>query len=579
MLVSGWIEKEAIVVSLCFIFSAAAIHATTDSPIYSTPQIWYSLLAIAVYRFFKLMQHDTTGSSDIRLAELMAALSLATDLGMGQPLEWALCACVLAVRLGDTLGLSEEQLREVYYQALLRYIGCNAETHMLAAVVGDEIALRNDLATVDNGNQVQVISLIARYISQANAGASALQLAQEIMRGVLATGRNIKDFFTGHCEVAQRLAERLGFGEPIVQALGQLYARWDGKGIPALKGEAIALSVRIVTLAQDAVTFHRLSGADAAVAVARQRAGGAYDPHMVERFCQVAPRLLAGLEDEPSWNMVLGIEPGPRLYLSEAQFDSACRAMADFADIKSPYTLGHSSGVAELAAEAARRCGLPETDALAVRQAGMLHDIGRVGISAGIWGKAGPLSEREWEKVRLHPYYTERVLARPNALGRLGALASQHHERLDGSGYHRGAPAAMLSPSARILAAADVYHALTEPRPHRPARLPDQAAQELHREVRAGRLDGDAVSGVLEAAGHRVRPARRELVAGLSPRELEVLRLLARGHTMQQMAEKLVISRKTVDSHIQNIYIKIGVSTRAGATLFAMEQRLLADEA
>jgi HD-GYP domain-containing protein (c-di-GMP phosphodiesterase class II)/DNA-binding CsgD family transcriptional regulator len=524
------------------------------------------------------MQHDITGSTDIRLGELMAALSLATDLGMGQPLEWALCACVLAVRLGDTLGLGEEQLREVYYQALLRYIGCNAETHMLAAIVGDEIALRTDFATVDNGNPVQVLSLITRYISQANAGASSLQLAQAMMRGVLATGRNIKDFFTGHCEVAQRLAERLGFGEAIVLALGQLYARWDGKGIPALKGEAVALPVRIVTLAQDAVTFHRLGGVEAAITVARQRAGGAYDPHIVERFCQAAVQLLADLEDEPSWEAVLAIEPGPRLFLTEAQFDSACHAIADFADIKSPYTLGHSSGVAELAAQAAQRCGLPQADVLAIRRAGMLHDIGRVGISAGIWGKAGPLSEREWEKVRLHPYYTERVLARPNALGRLGALASQHHERLDGTGYHRGAPAAMLSPSARILAAADVYQALTEPRPHRPARAASQAAEELQREVRAGRLDGDAVSGVLAAAGHRAPFIRRELVAGLSPRELEVLRLLARGNSMKQIAARLIISEKTVDNHIQHIYNKIGVSTRAGATLFAMEQDLLLAE-
>ncbi len=521
------------------------------------------------------MSHDTTGTTDIRLAELMAALSLATDLGMGQPLEWALCACVLAVRLGDALGFSEEELREIYYQALLRYIGCNAETHMLAALEGDEIALRTDFATIDNGNLAQVIGLMTRHIRQANAGASRLELAQVIVRNLLLSARDTPGFFSGHCEVAQRLAARMGFGERIVHALGQLYARWDGKGIPALKGEAIAPAVRVVTLAQDAITFHRLGGVDAALAVARRRKGGAYDPAMVEQFCRAAPTLLAGLEDEPSWQAVLAIEPGPRLYLTEAQLDTACQAIADFADIKSPYTLGHSTGVAALAADAARRCGLPADDAIAIRRAGLLHDIGRVGISAGIWGKPGPLSSREWEQVRLHPYHTERILARPTALARLGGLAALHHERLDGSGYHRAAPASILTPSARILAAADAYRAMTELRPHRPACAAEDAAAELRREVLAGRLDPDATAGVLAAAGHPAHTGRRALVAGLSTREIEVLRLLARGHSIKQIAATLTISSKTADNHIQHIYAKIGANTRAGATLFAMESDLL----
>jgi HD-GYP domain-containing protein (c-di-GMP phosphodiesterase class II) len=176
----------------------------------------------------------------------------------------------------------------------------------------------------------------------------------------------------------------------------------------------------------------------------------------------------------------------------------------------------------------------------------------------------------------MHPYYTERVLARPPALARLGTLASLHHERLDGSGYHRGVPASMLSPAARILAAADVYHAMIEPRPYRPARTPGTAAAELRREVRAGRLDSEAVNGVLGAAGQQVRSTRRVLVAGLSEREVEVLRLLARGHTKKHIAQLLVISQKTVDQHTMHIYNKIAVSTRAAATLFAIEHNLLA---
>jgi len=540
--------------------------------------MWYSLAheysTDSVIRV-EDMQYDTTGTSDIRLAELMAALSLATDLGMGQPLEFALCSCVLAVRLGDLCGLGEGELREVYYQALLRYIGCNAETHMLAAIVGDEIALRTEYIAVDSGKPAQVLGMMARYIRQANAGVSPLQMAHTVVRGLLTAANTIGDFFSGHCEVAQRLAERMGFEEPVVRALGQLYARWDGKGIPALKGEAIAPAVRIVALAQDAVTFQRLGGVDAAIAAARERAGGAYDPRIAELFRQHAAKLMADLTDEPSWDAVLALEPGPRRYLTEAQLDTACHAMADFADLKSPYTIGHSSGVAELAAGAARQAGLPADDIAAIRRAALLHDIGRVGVSAGIWGKPGALSEREWERVRMHPYYTERILARPSALARLGALASHHHERLDGSGYHRGAPAAVLSPAARILAAADAYHAMTELRPHRSEHTPEQAADILKWDVQRGRLDAEAVSNVLAAAGQRVPAKRKELVAGLSEREVEVLRLVARGLSIKHMAQQLTVAPKTVDNHIQHIYAKIGVTTRAGATLFATEHNLL----
>jgi HD-GYP domain-containing protein (c-di-GMP phosphodiesterase class II) len=519
--------------------------------------------------------NQSSAPSDIRLAELMAALSIATDLGMGQPLEFALCSCVLALRLGEACGMAELELRSVYYQALLRYIGCNAETHMLSAIVGDELAMRGEYIAVDSGSPAQVLGVVSRYIRQANAGASPLQLAQALLSGLAGAARFTPGFFAGHCEVAQRLAERMGFEEPIVRALGQLYARWDGKGIPALKGEAIAPAVRVVTLAQDMVTFHRLGGRDAAVAVARERSGGAYDPALVERFCARADTLLAGLADEPSWDAVLALEPGSRRRLSAPQLDAACRAIADFADLKSPFTLGHSGGVAALAAGAARQCGLPASDVEMLWLAGLLHDVGRVGVSAGIWAKPGPLTEREWERVRLHPYYTERILARPAPLARLGVLAASHHERLDGSGYHRGTPGTLLSPAARILAAADVYQALTEPRPHRQAHTSESAAAALGREARAGRLDPDAVAGVLAAAGHRTRPARRELVAGLSPRELEVLRLIARGQSIRQIAKALTISDKTVDNHIQHIYNKIGASTRAGATLFAIEHDLL----
>jgi HD-GYP domain-containing protein (c-di-GMP phosphodiesterase class II) len=515
------------------------------------------------------MSNAPARSTNLRLAELMVALSMATDLGMGQPMEYAMTTSIVAVRLGEAAGLSEAELRDTYYEALLRYIGCNADTYWAASIFGDELALRADFAKLDSADQARVFELTLRYIREANPGADPLQLAQAVLPQ-LATS-----FFPGHCEVAQRLATRLGFPESFVRTVGQIYARWDGKGIPALQGEAISPAMLVVGLAQDAVTFYRLGGAEAATTMARQRRGGAHSPKLVEIFCARATQLLAGLEAEPTWPAVLALEPGAQRTLNEVEFDNACEAIADYTDIKSPYFLNHSRRVAELAARAAEHCGLPMNAVKLIRRAGYLHDIGKVGISAGIWSKSGLLNDREWEKVRLHPYYTERVLARSPELARIGALAALHHERLDGSGYFRGLTAPMLSLAARILAAANTYCALTERRSHRPARSFEQAADELKREAKAGRLDGEIINAVLAAAGHRAPPVKKAVVAGLSEREVEVLRLLARGHTMKQMAAELTISFKTIDRHIQNLYTKINVSTRAAATLFAMENHLL----
>jgi HD-GYP domain-containing protein (c-di-GMP phosphodiesterase class II) len=284
--------------------------------------------------------------------------------------------------------------------------------------------------------------------------------------------------------------------------------------------------------------------------------------------------LFEGLDAAASWDAVQALEPEPHVVLGEAEFDEACLAMADFTDIKSPFTFGHSRAVAELAAEAGRSCGLPQADVTTLRRAALLHDLGQVAISSGIFAKTSALNDSERERIRLHPYHAERILARPEALARLGQLASLHHERLNGSGYHRGARGEALSPSARILAAAEMYRALVEARPHRPAFTPDQAAVTLRGEVREGRLDGEAVAAVLEAAGHRVAPVRRELIAGLTAREMDVLRLIARGKSMKEIGASLGISPKTADNHIQNLYDKIGVRTRAGATLFAIEHGL-----
>jgi HD-GYP domain-containing protein (c-di-GMP phosphodiesterase class II) len=508
----------------------------------------------------------------LRTAELVAALSLATDLGIGEPLEHGLRTTVVAVRLADRLGLEERVRRAVYYVAQLRYAGCTAESHLDAALFGDEIAVRAEMLPAMFGSRAELFIAIARKM---RADESLPGRAAAIARALFQLKSAFSKFAAGHCEVTQALALRLGLGPEIQLALGDVFERWDGKGFSeSRRGEDVPLPVRLMQIAEDADVQYGLGGVDRAVAVVRERAGSAFDPVVADAFCRNAPELLGGLDAPTIWDEAVAAEPGAPAMLEGAQVDEGLRVLADFADLKSLYMLGHSTRVAALAAAAGGRAGLSATECVTLGRAGLVHDLGRVAISTSIWNKAGPLSHDEEEKVRLHPYYSERVLQRPDLLRQLCAIACRHQERLDGSGYPRGASAGDLSGSHRILAAANAYQAMTESRPHRPAHRSERAAELLREEVRMGRLDGDAVSAVLESGGHEAGELAPPRPAGITEREAEVLALVARGLMTKQIAHQLGISPKTADRHIQHIYEKIGVSTRAGATLFAMRHGL-----
>jgi HD-GYP domain-containing protein (c-di-GMP phosphodiesterase class II) len=330
----------------------------------------------------------------------------------------------------------------------------------------------------------------------------------------------------------------------------------------------------VVQIAECATVHAAIGGPDAAAAIVSERAGAAFDPQLAATFAGSAAELLAAAPDGSLWDGVLAAAPGGTAALAPHSLDEALAAMGEFSDLKSPYTVGHSAGVARLAEAAAGHAGLPASDAVHLRRSGLVHDLGRVCVSSTVWEKESSLTPDEWEQVRLHPYHGDRLLARSPGLAALAATASLHHERCDGSGYHRGVDGRSLPLPARLLAAADVYHAMIEPRAHRPAHSPEEAVGQLRDESRRGTLDADAVECVLIAAGQRPR-RRRPGVAGLTAREVDVLRLVARGLATKQIAAELVITPKTADSHIQHIYTKIGVSTRAAATVFAMRQELL----
>jgi HD-GYP domain-containing protein (c-di-GMP phosphodiesterase class II) len=504
-------------------------------------------------------------SSSFRLAEVVASLSLATDLSTGQPLEHGLRRTLLAVWLGEELGIDAEDLGTAYYVALLGSVGCILDGAVFSEFLRDEIAVRSEMASLDPSRQLQVAAFFARRVGAGEPPWRRLRKLVTISRQQESVCR----------DVALQVGGLLDLGPAIKEALGQCDETWNGKGsVLGLKGEEIQLAARLFMVCHDVEVFNRLGGVDAAMSVVRERAGRVYDPKIAACFARVGPSLINRLQSEPAWETVMAAEPAPTRLLSTSDFEAVAHKLANFVDMRSPFTVGHSPGVAALVDGAARGLNFSAGDTATLRQAGLLHDLGRAGVPVSAWNKREPLREEEWQGMMRHPSLTELVLARSNALGHLGTLAGLHHERVDGSGY-RGIGASSLPASARILAAADWFQTKLEARPHRAALTPEMAAEEFRQQVRAGRFDSEIVDAVLSAAGQRQQPAKRELPAGLSEREAEVLGLAVRGLTNRQIADLLVVSPKTVGHHLENIYAKIGVSTRVGATLFALQHGLV----
>jgi len=514
------------------------------------------------------------GERSARLAELVAALSLGVDLGFGQPMEHVLRQCLIALRLAGQAGLGDQDRMAVYYTALLVNVGCHADAHEQAKWFGDDITLKSGKYGHELGSVRGVLATM-RLVGSGNPPLHRFRVGLEF---AFSGHRQLDGMIAQHARLARTLAEQLRLPEVVSDSIGAAYEQWDGRGWPGtLKGGAIPVASRLAQLAEFTEVAHRVGGVAGATALARRRSGKQFDPTLAALLCASADQVFGELDTVPAWQTVIAAEPALAVELSAEQLDGALMAIANFVDLKSPFTLGHSVAVAELAEDAGRRLGLPPDQVLALRRAGFVHGFGRLGVSNSIWDRPGPLSAGEWERVRMYPYLTERMLHQSAALAPLGEIAVQHRERLDGSGYPRGLSGGAISRLARVLGAADAYTSMREPRPHRPARSAAEAVTELRAEVRAGRLDGAAVDAVLEAAGHRL-PRRREAIAGLTAREVEVLILLARGLSNRQIAERLVITPKTAGNHVEHIYAKIGASSRAGAAMFALQHGLLPEE-
>jgi HD-GYP domain-containing protein (c-di-GMP phosphodiesterase class II) len=509
----------------------------------------------------------------VRLAELVAALSLGIDLGFGQPMEHVLRQCLIGLRIAERVGLDDQARATVYYTSLLISVGCHTDAHEQAKWFGDDIQTKALKFTIEPG-----LRGAAKAWSSFGAGKPPLHRFRMGLEFMLSGRREADGMIARHAKLAQMFAEQLGLPSAVGTALVAGYEHWNGGGWPGkLSGEKIPVASRIAQLAEYVEVAYRLGGTSAVTEVARKRGGKQFDPALTNLLCNRADDILAGLESVRAWDAVIDAEPALTALLSEEQCDQALLAIANFVNLKSPFTLGHSAAVAALATAAGAGLGFPAQELRTMRRAGWVHDFGRLGISNAIWDKPGPLGAGEWERVRMHPYFTERMLQHSPLLAPLGAIALQHRERLDGSGYPRKLSGAAISLPAKILGAADAYQAMREPRPHRAALSADDAAKALRVEVRAGRLDGDAVEAVLDAAGHRVM-RRREGPAGLTVREVEVLRLVALGLSTKQIAEKLSMSPKTAGNHIEHIYSKIDANNRVAASLFAVQHGLLPEE-
>ena len=487
----------------------------------------------------------------VRLAELVAALSLGIDLGFGQPMEHVLRQCLIALRLAERLGLDEEQRADVYYTSLLINVGCHSDAHEQAKWFGDDFASK----AIKYDHEPRSLRMAATGLSYLGRGHPPLHRFRLGLEFVLSGRREVDGMIESHAQIARMLGNQLGLSEAVLDGLAASYERWDGRGWPGdLKGDQVPLPSRISQLAEYVEVANRIDGVAGATRMARQRRCKQFDPQVVDVLLGDAAGILPAPDDASSWSAVVDSEPGLAVRIDEERFDRALEAIAGFVDLKSPYFLGHARAVADLAAESAGGLGLGDDAVKHVRRAGLVHDFGRLGVSNAILDKAGPLGAGEWERLRLQDYITERMLKQSEALAPLA----------------RGALPAQLG---RILDAANAYQAMREPRPHREALEPDQAAAEL----RAGPFDHDAVEAVLAAAGHRVA-RRREAPAGLTPREVEVLRLLARGLSNKEIAQRLFISPKTVGNHAEHIYAKIDAQSRAAAAYFAMQQGLLPEE-
>jgi len=471
----------------------------------------------------------------------------------------------------------------LFYAELLMDAGCTAWTSQLAAaILGDEIVARREWVFFTNpNNPIEVLNWLRTYVA---ADAPVPARSRQALKFALHGKDSTREGFRNTCESARRFAQRLGMPEDVQAALFSVFEQWDGKGPHGTVGESIPIVSRIVYVTSFLEAFSSIGGRSATTLLAEKKRGNAFDPVVVDAFLSLAEDEVFwdGLEQESAWTSVSGLEPpSPYQFLREDQLEDVALAFADFADLKTFYTAGHSRRTADLAESMARQLRLPHDDVSTIRRAAMMHDIGLVTVPSFVLQKPNAkLTTVEWEGLRLHPYQGERILARVPAFEPVLPLVAAHHERMDGQGYYRGLSGSQIPLGARVIAVADQFDTLTHETPDHPALPLEDTLNRIQSEMSRGFWPDavEALGQVVQGGGHGRRMEKvkvREWPAGLTDREVEIVRLLTRGLSRREMAAQLFLSEHTVRHHLEHIYNKIGVSTRVAATLFAVEQGLL----
>jgi HD-GYP domain-containing protein (c-di-GMP phosphodiesterase class II) len=432
---------------------------------------------------------------EIRLSEIIAALSHALDVTGGQPMGHAERSCLIGLRLADATGLDSGQRASLFYALLLKDAGCSTNSAAMAETFGtDEHTVKREYRLLDPSRPAQSL----RYVRRTVAPDGSLRDRARHLRAVVALGDDgVRRLEQMRCERGAEIARCIDLDEDTAGAIRQLDERWDGSGYPGgLAGEDISPLARVMCLAQTMEVFWQQGGPPAACAVARERRGTWFDPALVDAIA-------AFEHDAAFWASltnadVNALEPADRVQRADdARLDRVAEAFAGIVDAKSPFTARHSAGVAAIAVGIADTMGLDAGTRRLLRRAGLLHDVGKLGVSNRILDKPGRLTEDEWAAVCRHPELSLAILSPVPALADVARLAVEHHERLDGSGYPYGLVAHELDVPSRVLQVADVAEALSARRPYREAMDADAVLRVMGRDA-GSKLDAVAF-GALEA--------------------------------------------------------------------------------
>ena len=449
-----------------------------------------------------------SGDEAVAVSEVLGALSFALDLTEGQPLGHALRSCLIGSRLGETIGLPLQERRDLYYALLLKDVGCSSNAARVFELFGgDERVAKRDLKRVDWSRYFEAAGYA---MSHAAPGASWLERARKVASIAGAGPRAARELVEARCQRGGAICRDLGFGPAVADAVAALDEHWNGRGQPrGLKGGQIPVLARIMGLAQTLEVFSVLEGPDAAIAVARTRRGTWFDPTLVEA-AEDLRHDLAHWRALDEWRLqeeVKRVEPGDAVLLAgPGALDRIASAFAAVVDAKSPFTADHSRRVTDFVVRIADFMGLDANEIVELRRSALLHDLGKLTVPNSVLDKPGPLSAEEWEMVRLHPYYTQRILDRVRGFQSLAFVASSHHERLDGRGYFRGLRASQIPSGTRILTVADIYEALTSERPYRHALAPEEALATMERDRGVG-LESDCYDALARVVEQGEEPA------------------------------------------------------------------------